>query len=94
LGACIIIVYPMVKMANKPSDMFMSYLGGLLKKEKPGSPLPTDKELAAQWGLSERSIRRLLIDLRDQGRIIRIPGKGSFLPGGKSKESPLNSSGL
>jgi DNA-binding transcriptional regulator YhcF (GntR family) len=43
--------------------------------------LPTDSELGRAWGLSPRTIRRVMNDLKRAGKVTRIPGKGTFVPG-------------
>jgi DNA-binding transcriptional regulator YhcF (GntR family) len=42
--------------------------------------LPPDRELGAHWGLSTITVQRVLAKLRDEGKVIRIPGKGTFTP--------------
>ncbi len=42
--------------------------------------LPPDRELGTQWGLSTITVQRVLAKLRDEGKVIRIPGKGTFTP--------------
>jgi DNA-binding FadR family transcriptional regulator len=46
----------------------------------PDSCLPPDRELSVQWGLSSITIQRVLAKLRDEGKVVRIPGKGTFTP--------------
>jgi DNA-binding transcriptional regulator YhcF (GntR family) len=49
-------------------------------KLPPDTCLPPDRELGAQWGLSTITVQRVLAKLRDDGKVIRIPGKGTFTP--------------
>ncbi|WP_313468515.1 LacI family DNA-binding transcriptional regulator [Carnobacterium sp.] len=43
------------------------------------SQLPSEKELAGQFGVSRITSKRALNDLAKEGYIIRFPGKGSFV---------------
>jgi GntR family transcriptional regulator len=60
---------------------------------KPGSMLPSEKELCTQFGVSRITVRKSLSELRAQGLIHSIPGKGTFvsLPQIKAPLSPLSS---
>ncbi len=46
---------------------------------KPGDQLPSEKELEEQFNVSRITIRRALQELVGEEKIIRIPGKGSFV---------------
>jgi DNA-binding LacI/PurR family transcriptional regulator/DNA-binding transcriptional regulator YhcF (GntR family) len=56
----------------------------------PGAPLPTERELAAKLKLNRMTVRRALTELAKEGFICRIPGRGTFLPGGNLSESTVN----
>jgi GntR family transcriptional regulator, uxu operon transcriptional repressor len=45
----------------------------------PGSRLPTERQLAADLGVTRSSVRHALAMLEDQGRISREVGRGTFL---------------
>lgn len=47
----------------------------------PGSKLPTERELAAQFGLSRSAVREALTPLELAGRIKREVGRGTFVLG-------------
>lgn len=49
-----------------------------------GEQLPSEKELARRLGVSYMTLRRAVGDLEQDGRVTRIPGKGTFL---KSSEA-------
>lgn len=44
-----------------------------------GSALPSITSLAETYGVADRTIRRALRDLREQGVIVTLPSKGSFV---------------
>jgi len=46
---------------------------------KPGDKLPTERELAAQAGVSRAVIRSVLDDLEARGVLLRQVGRGTFL---------------
>lgn len=57
------------------------YLEELMAKRElpPGALLPSEAELQAQLGLSRGTIRRALDDLQREGRVVREPGRGTFV---------------
>jgi len=59
---------------------FQEWILAEISKLPPDSCLPPDRELGAQWDLSTITIQRVLAKLRDEGKVIRIPGKGTFTP--------------
>jgi GntR family transcriptional regulator len=46
---------------------------------KPGSMLPSEKELCDQFNVSRITVRKSLSELRAQGLIHSVPGKGTFV---------------
>ena len=50
-----------------------------LKELKPGDRLPTESELMEQYNVSRITASRALNELRNEGIIIRYPGKGTFV---------------
>lgn len=68
-------------MVSTLSVQFSQWLERFLETARPGAALPVDRELAKTFSLSLSSIRRILTRYRDQGRILRIPGKGTFAAG-------------
>lgn len=65
-----------VTRAQEFQQWILSEIAGL----PPDTCLPPDRELSAQWGLSTITIQRVLAKLRDEGKVVRIPGKGTFTP--------------
>jgi DNA-binding LacI/PurR family transcriptional regulator/DNA-binding transcriptional regulator YhcF (GntR family) len=53
----------------------------------PGDPLPTERDLAMKLKLNRLTVRRALVELAREGFICRIPGRGTFLPGGDLSHS-------
>jgi GntR family transcriptional regulator len=45
----------------------------------PGKPFPTERELAARYGVSLSPIRQAILDLVKEGVLYRRPGRGTFL---------------
>lgn len=45
----------------------------------PGERLPTEKELALQWNVSENTIKAAVNELRKRGRVETVPKRGSFV---------------
>ncbi|MET9675013.1 winged helix-turn-helix domain-containing protein [Streptomyces sp. NPDC006482] len=44
-----------------------------------GARLPAERDLADQYGVAVNTIRRAVRDLRDQGLVITVPIKGTFV---------------
>ncbi len=60
--------------------IYNDLLQGIQNKTYPsGSRLPSEKELAEQYDVSRITSKKALEMLADQGRIARMPGKGSFV---------------
>lgn len=64
------------------------------KTYPPGSRLPSEKELAEQYGVSRITSKKALEMLADQKRISRMPGKGSFVLDESDVESDVDERGM
>jgi len=64
----------------KPSDGFRVWLRGAIGRLEPGEFLPVDEKLATDWGLSRRTVRRVLTELLDAGLLQRVRGRGVRIP--------------
>src|SRR5574341_1376754 len=53
----------------------MILAGGAL----PGSRLPSEKELQDQLGVSRITVRQAMQQLEAEGKVVRVPGKGTFV---------------
>jgi GntR family transcriptional regulator len=45
----------------------------------PDTRLPSEAELAQQYGVARISVRRALEQLRDRGKVVTVHGRGSFV---------------
>lgn len=50
-----------------------------LRALPPGSPVPTERALAAEFGVSRTTVRQALAELTAEGRVQRVQGKGTFV---------------
>ena len=48
-------------------------------KVEPGAPLPSESYLQAEYGVSRGTIRRAVEALRDEGLVLTIAGRGTFV---------------
>lgn len=46
----------------------------------PGDRLPSEKDLQQEYGVARETARATFRYLRDQGLIVILPGRGSFVP--------------
>ncbi|GAA5209538.1 GntR family transcriptional regulator [Streptomyces thinghirensis] len=53
-----------------------------------GARLPGERDLAEEYGVAVNTIRRAVRELREQGLLITVPVKGTFV-----RESPDNEDG-
>ncbi len=45
----------------------------------PGARLPSERDLADQWGIAYQTVRRTMRELRERGLITSVVGKGTFV---------------
>ena len=46
---------------------------------EPGAQLPSERDLAAEWGIAYQTVRRAMRELRERGLIVSRVGKGTFV---------------
>lgn len=46
---------------------------------EPGSPVPTERELATELGTSRTTVRQALVELVEEGRLVRRQGSGTYV---------------
>ncbi|WP_207782572.1 winged helix-turn-helix domain-containing protein [Phytoactinopolyspora limicola] len=46
----------------------------------PGTQLPSEKHLTDESGLARETVRRAIKLLRDEGLVVTLPGRGTFVP--------------
>ncbi|MER6010291.1 GntR family transcriptional regulator [Streptomyces bluensis] len=57
-----------------------------------GARLPAERDLAEQYGVAVNTVRRAVRELRDQGLVITVPIKGTFVQDEQqSSEAPEES---
>lgn len=64
-----------MRTSGQFSEWVEQYTGSLPH----GTALAPDRTLAAQWGLSTRTVSGILAGFGRTGRLLRIPGKGTFV---------------
>jgi DNA-binding GntR family transcriptional regulator len=72
---------------NSPIDQFCAWLSQRIKELEPGQRLPSDRALAKQWGIADKTVARIIKPFCDSNALCRIPGKGTFVPSSDSPES-------
>ncbi|GGY93741.1 GntR family transcriptional regulator [Streptomyces poonensis] len=46
----------------------------------PGTRLPGEMTIAQEYGVGSQTVRRALAILRDRGKVVTVPARGSFVP--------------
>ena len=67
--------------ARRPSERLREWIENEIRGRQPGHRLPPDRELARTFGLAPRTVRKISAELREQGKLVRIPGRGTFVAG-------------
>ncbi|TNM39817.1 GntR family transcriptional regulator [Nocardioides albidus] len=57
----------------------MEQIVELIAEQEPGSPMPTERDLAARFATSRTTVRQALAALAADGRIARTQGSGTFV---------------
>ena len=65
-----------------PTEALTEWLGRKIAAAAPGTWLPADRELARRFGLSSRTVARIMGGLAAEGKLVRVQGKGTSIPGG------------
>jgi GntR family transcriptional regulator len=50
-----------------------------------GARLPSERDLADQWGIAYQTVRRAMKELRERGLVASVIGKGTFVIGDSSQ---------
>lgn len=72
-----------------PAAGFRDWLAGRIADLDPGSMLPSGKRLARMHGISESTVQRVLGEYHRRGKLIRIAGRGTFIPGRPGRLPPM-----
>lgn len=57
---------------------------------RPGDALPSEKDLVQEHGLARETVRRAVKVLRDEGLVVTIPGRGTFVPPDSTSAGPAD----
>lgn len=57
---------------------------------RPGDRIPSENELVKQFGVSRMTVNRAMRELTDAGRLLRIPGTGTFVAQPDTESSLLD----
>jgi DNA-binding FadR family transcriptional regulator len=63
----------------KPSQMLAQWLDKQIAQATTSQKLPTDQQLAARFSVSLRTVERMLAAYRNEGKVLRIQGKGTYI---------------
>jgi DNA-binding FadR family transcriptional regulator len=70
-----------VTLAVGPTAAALRHIEAVVAERQlgPGDKLPTERELAAEAGVSRAVVRSVLEDLENRGTVVRYVGRGTFL---------------
>ncbi len=60
-------------------EQLRTILTDLAKSLAPGDILPSERQLCADHGVSRITVRKAIEDLKGEGLLVRVPGKGTFV---------------
>lgn len=71
----------MQRLTVRPSADAQERLEALVVREslRPGDRLPTERELAARWGVSRAAVRSAIRRLADEGVVHNVQGSGTYV---------------
>jgi GntR family transcriptional regulator len=55
-----------------------------------GRRLPNERELAEEYGAARETVRKAIVLLREQGKLITVRGKGHFVSEPENGEDPAS----
>ncbi|MDX6739522.1 GntR family transcriptional regulator [Actinocorallia sp. A-T 12471] len=65
-------------MSGLKRDRVRDYLLDLIEQHAPGTPLPSERDLAQELGVSRPTLRAAVEDLTQAGLLVRQHGRGTF----------------
>lgn len=70
-----------------PTPIYVQIAGFLREdidsgKIAPGEQLPSEKDIQQTYGVARETARAVVRKLRDEGRVVTLPGRGTFVPPG------------
>lgn len=72
----------------RPSEDAARGIERILATASPGDRLPNGADLAGRFGVSQVTIVKVMRSFVDEGRVVRVPGRGSFVAGGTAEGPP------
>ncbi len=67
-------------MSERPSLQLLRWVESESKRLASGTQFPIDPQVAKTWSLSERTVKRVMKKCEEKGLVVRVPGKGTFVP--------------
>ncbi len=67
------------------------YVRELIAEAEPGSAAPSERELVARFGVARMTVRQALDVLVNEGRLERVPGRGTFVTHPRRRVGRLSS---
>jgi GntR family transcriptional regulator len=69
----------LVPLYMQAADHIAAQIGS--GKLRVGARLPSERDLADQWGIAYQTVRRAMRELRERGLVASVVGKGTFVTG-------------
>jgi GntR family transcriptional regulator len=75
----------MIEMGNTQLPLYLQLVSRIEEQInygdlKPGQKIPSESEFCEMYGISRTTVRQALHDLATRGKVIRVKGRGTFIP--------------
>src|SRR6266581_409155 len=64
---------------DSPTPLYVQAADYIAARVAAGARLPSERDLADQWGIAYQTVRRTMRELRERGLITSVVGKGTFV---------------